>query len=618
MKKLISLTVLGLFLFNASNVKISQAYESSFPDVEEDDRYLFTIEYLHALNIFQGSQGADGDYYMEPDSSINRAEFVTVIVRAETEPDPAVYKNCFEDVGTEWFAPYVCYAKEKGWVSGQGDGTRFEPTWNVNLAEASKIIAENQDYADSDSVVSVELPYEDLDSSHWSYSYVGIAYEKNLLEASGEDLGLGESQTRGQVAEFLARAVMTSATETEVYSSEVFAEAMEAVGLGDYVNGHQIYLAQTYTVDGDALVSDDYYPVAGQFFSADSYGNGLLAISESYELSGDTVRVDDYSFASEFVLPENAEDDVYLFLVNDDRSVPGNEDDGGNTNEGDDDDDDNNDNDPIDNDGEEEPVSLSECLAVYSSFTAYEVYDGSTYQCSLENYTLTYNLRQHTESYSTAGSADLSVYAYFEEDTEEWLEESVFTVDFMRLQVSSYDQLGKEYDVIFDQLLVNTLDIEGEYSHNRLFEERETAYDYDLEEEVVSISYLQEQGPYEDFSFSKDFTSKEDYERKIAIAVNGYFSDLNMNSLTTSNELTVDGVQTTVYTDYSNDEKTYESSEEDLIDVTFGQYSVVDFTTTLGSQGWDGSHGVSGEEEFVYGDGDPQNHNTYTITWSIN
>lgn len=616
MKKLLSLTIITLLLLNFSDVKISQAYESSFPDVEDGDRYLFAIEYLHALDIFQGSQGSDGEYYMEPDSNINRAEFVTVIVRAETEPDPSMYKNCFEDIGTEWFAPYVCYAKEKGWVSGQGDGTRFEPTWDVNLAEASKIIAENQDYADSDSVVSTDLPYEDLDSSHWSYSYVGIAYEKNFLEASGEELGLGEAQTRGQIAEFLARAIMTNTTEAEVYSHEVFTEAMESVELENYVNEYQIYLAETYTVDGEALVSDDYYPIAGQFFSADSYGNGLLAISESYELDGDFVRVEDYSFASTFILPEEATEDVYLFLVNDDRSVPGNEDDGTNTDDdGDDDDDDSTDS---DGDDDEEPISLSECLGIYSSFTAYEVYDGSSYQCSLENYTLTYNLRQHTESYSTAGSADLSIYAYFEEDTEEWLEESVFTVDFMRLQVSSYDQLGKEYDVIFDQLLVNNLDIEGEYSHNRLFEERETAYDYDLGEEVVSVSYIQEQGPYEDFSFTKDFTSKEDYERKIAIAVNGYFSDLNMNSLTTTDELTVEGIQTTVYTDYSNDEQTSESSEEETVEFAFAQYSVVDFTTTLGSKGWDGSHGVSGEEEFVYGDGDPKNHNTYTITWSIN
>lgn len=46
--------------------------------------------------------------------------------------DENLYENCFEDVEDEWFAPYVCYAKEKGWVTGYPDGT-FKPENNVKF-----------------------------------------------------------------------------------------------------------------------------------------------------------------------------------------------------------------------------------------------------------------------------------------------------------------------------------------------------------------------------------------------------------------------------------------------------------------------------------------------------
>ena len=61
-------------------------------------------------------------------------------------PDPSIYNNCFPDVASDWYAPYVCYAKEQNWVQGYEDGA-FKPVNNVNKVEAIKMLVETQGYA---------------------------------------------------------------------------------------------------------------------------------------------------------------------------------------------------------------------------------------------------------------------------------------------------------------------------------------------------------------------------------------------------------------------------------------------------------------------------------------
>lgn len=78
---------------------------------------------------------SDGTF--RPDSKITRAEFIKVVV-ATTGNTPAG-GDCFNDVGEEWFAKYVCYAKTSGWVKGHSDGN-FLPNDEITLIEALKIL----------------------------------------------------------------------------------------------------------------------------------------------------------------------------------------------------------------------------------------------------------------------------------------------------------------------------------------------------------------------------------------------------------------------------------------------------------------------------------------------
>ena len=100
-------------------------------------KYEDAIRYLADHDIIAGYP--DGSY--KPENSVNRAEFTKIIVGAKLGSEPAKPSaNCFPDVNrNEWYATWVCYAKEHDIIGGYPDGT-FKPANNINLAEAAKIL----------------------------------------------------------------------------------------------------------------------------------------------------------------------------------------------------------------------------------------------------------------------------------------------------------------------------------------------------------------------------------------------------------------------------------------------------------------------------------------------
>lgn len=122
---------------NAKMMPIVPAEEEDktvFEDVVTMHPNLSAITYLKEQGVVKGY---DNGTFL-PDTTINRAEFMKIVIAA-TVKDPKG-SNCFKDVKNEWFAKYICEAKTRGLVSGYPDGT-FQPGLNINLVEASKIIA---------------------------------------------------------------------------------------------------------------------------------------------------------------------------------------------------------------------------------------------------------------------------------------------------------------------------------------------------------------------------------------------------------------------------------------------------------------------------------------------
>jgi len=109
------------------------AQTETFSDVYSTHINNDAITYLRGANVVQGYE--DGSY--KPENRINRAEFIKIIVAAKTKNPTGSY--CFTDVKNEWYAKYICTAKNLGYVQGYDDGT-FKPGDYINFAEASKIV----------------------------------------------------------------------------------------------------------------------------------------------------------------------------------------------------------------------------------------------------------------------------------------------------------------------------------------------------------------------------------------------------------------------------------------------------------------------------------------------
>jgi hypothetical protein len=119
-----------------SAVRESVRTDRLFKDVSPGDEFAAEIAYMRNKGLARGFE--DGTY--RPSDPVRREEFIKLVVAAaKADPHPVSNSHCFKDVGNEWFARYVCYAKKKGLVMGYEDG-RFGTGSYITVKEAETII----------------------------------------------------------------------------------------------------------------------------------------------------------------------------------------------------------------------------------------------------------------------------------------------------------------------------------------------------------------------------------------------------------------------------------------------------------------------------------------------
>lgn len=155
-----------------------------FKDVFSTTPNARAIEALKDRAVIEGY----GDGTFRPFATVNRAEFLKIVLGSRGGTFAG--SNCFPDVGTEWFAPYVCTAKKEDIVGGYPDGT-FRPEQTINFVEASKILS---------------LAFKQKvqgSSSDWYEPYVRALDSSKAIPASM--IGLEHMVTRGEMAEMMWR-----------------------------------------------------------------------------------------------------------------------------------------------------------------------------------------------------------------------------------------------------------------------------------------------------------------------------------------------------------------------------------------------------------------------------
>lgn len=187
MKRLSILTLFSfLFSMLGSFGPATPVSRALFSDLTQYDQYLIAIDTLQDEGILKGYE--DGSF--KPANPINRAEFVTILVAAAKQTPKG--SSCFNDVGSEWFAPYVCAAKEAGIVDGYGDGS-FKPFDNISFVEASKMIVQ---------AFSLELG-DAREGMKWYEPFGRALSERNAIPVSIQTLD--SDLTRGEMAEMIWR-----------------------------------------------------------------------------------------------------------------------------------------------------------------------------------------------------------------------------------------------------------------------------------------------------------------------------------------------------------------------------------------------------------------------------
>ncbi|MFH1254608.1 MAG: S-layer homology domain-containing protein, partial [bacterium] len=169
---------------------VAQVASAFFSDVSETYTYHDAISYIKDQGIVQGY--GDGTY--KPDNLITRAEFTKIIILTKYTEDEA--ENCvptkkFPDVpAKEWYAKYICLAKNNDIVKGYEDGT-YKPNNNISFAEAAKIVA---------NTYGLELTSEADSPEHWYMPFVDALYLQAAVPMT-ITTDYGKLITRGEMAE---------------------------------------------------------------------------------------------------------------------------------------------------------------------------------------------------------------------------------------------------------------------------------------------------------------------------------------------------------------------------------------------------------------------------------
>lgn len=182
------------------------AQTTSFSDVPTSYDYYEAVDYLRGEQVVEGYE--DGTY--KPENTINRAEFVKIVLLSSGEEPEG--SDCFPDVTNQWFAPYVCKAKDLGLVEGYPDST-FKPERPINFVESGKVVSEGLDiYAD------------DSYSDAWYHKYVeGLETEEAIPPTVDT---FDQYINRGEMAEMIWRLETDQSGDSREY--EDLKEATEA------------------------------------------------------------------------------------------------------------------------------------------------------------------------------------------------------------------------------------------------------------------------------------------------------------------------------------------------------------------------------------------------------
>lgn len=195
----------------SEEVEVEVEIEMDFDDVDEMHENLDAIKYLNGAGVVVGY----GDGTFKPDNSVNRAEFLKIVMESKGF-DVSEAADCYSDVTDEWFAPYVCGATELELVKGYDDGY-FRPEQTINFVEASKIITN-----------AFLLSMSEASGETWYQQFVTAMELVNAIPSTIDTFD--KSITRGETAEMVWRIKTENKGEASLTYAEIKMETEHRYG----------------------------------------------------------------------------------------------------------------------------------------------------------------------------------------------------------------------------------------------------------------------------------------------------------------------------------------------------------------------------------------------------
>ncbi len=174
-----------------------------FYDIKENDWFYDNVKKAY----HQGWMNGIGDGIFEPEGYLTRAMFVTILYRAEGEPQINNILK-FDDVDRNaYYANAVSWASENGIISGYSDA-EFAPDRNITREEITAVMSRYADYKNINTDSRGDLTvFADADTiSAWAKENVSWAVGTGLISGKGDNIldPLG-SITRAETAAILCR-----------------------------------------------------------------------------------------------------------------------------------------------------------------------------------------------------------------------------------------------------------------------------------------------------------------------------------------------------------------------------------------------------------------------------
>ncbi len=175
---------------------------TTFPDIVSHTNQS-AIEAMAARGIITGNNGA-----FNPDSTMTRAEFAAIVVRALGLATETTAQ--FTDVPAgQWYAPYVGAAYKHGIISGKTT-TTFAPDSTITRQEAAVMAARAAKLCGMDTEMEAAgmrnmlAQFGDyMRTAEWARPALAFCYQADILNQSDLDIRSGEAVKRCEVAQML-------------------------------------------------------------------------------------------------------------------------------------------------------------------------------------------------------------------------------------------------------------------------------------------------------------------------------------------------------------------------------------------------------------------------------